>query len=153
MSRVSVRVPLRWADMDAYGHINNVNQIRLMEEARLLAFGAPAGTGEPVPRQDKVALFEQIGEGVLILVVENTIRYLAQLPYRDVPIRADVWFDQIKGASFRLNYEFFDGHDGTLTTRATTTLALTDRDGRLKRLTPQQREDFSRYTDADREGA
>lgn len=145
--RVSVQVPLRWADMDAYGHINNVNQVRLMEEARVAAFGVPAGTGEPVAREGKVALFEDVGPEVLILVVDHSIRYVSQLPYRDVPIRVEIWMDAIKGASFRLNYEFFDGADGTLTTRATSTMALTDLQGRLLRLTPEQRETFRRFTD------
>ncbi|WP_349361683.1 thioesterase family protein [Paenarthrobacter sp. PH39-S1] len=35
---------MRWGDMDAYGHINNVEVIRILEEARIHAFGPP-----PVP--------------------------------------------------------------------------------------------------------
>ena len=42
-----VQVPMRWGDMDAYGHVNNVNLIRLMEEARIAGFGVPGGTGAP----------------------------------------------------------------------------------------------------------
>ncbi|WP_308409809.1 acyl-CoA thioesterase [Zhihengliuella halotolerans] len=41
--RLTVEVPMRWADMDAYGHINNVNLVRMMEEARIGAFGVPGG--------------------------------------------------------------------------------------------------------------
>ncbi|MFD8261664.1 acyl-CoA thioesterase, partial [Streptomyces griseoluteus] len=29
------RCPLRWADMDAYGHVNNVVFLRYLEEARI----------------------------------------------------------------------------------------------------------------------
>ncbi len=39
----SCTLPLRWGDMDAYGHINNVQYIRYLEEARvqlLLKLGA-----------------------------------------------------------------------------------------------------------------
>ena len=36
-----VLLELRWGDMDAYGHINNVTQMRLLEEARVRAFGSP----------------------------------------------------------------------------------------------------------------
>ena len=42
---VEVRVPLRWADMDAYGHVNNVAVVQVLEEARVAAFGVPANTG------------------------------------------------------------------------------------------------------------
>ena len=63
--------------MDAYGHINNANQIRLMEEARVAGFGVPGGTGSPVGREGKNDLFENVGEGIMILVVEHTIRYLS----------------------------------------------------------------------------
>ena len=39
-----VEVPLRWSDMDAYGHVNNVQYLRLLEDARVV--------GELVPRDD-----------------------------------------------------------------------------------------------------
>ena len=32
--RYSADVPLRWSDMDAYGHVNNVQFLRLLEDAR-----------------------------------------------------------------------------------------------------------------------
>ncbi|MGL5850524.1 MAG: acyl-CoA thioesterase, partial [Phycicoccus sp.] len=31
-----VEVPLRWSDMDAYGHVNNVQFLRLLEDARVV---------------------------------------------------------------------------------------------------------------------
>ena len=34
---VEVRIPLRWADMDAYGHVNNIAVVQLLEEARVAA--------------------------------------------------------------------------------------------------------------------
>lgn len=53
----TVQIHLRWGDMDAYGHVNNVQIVRLMEEARVLAFELlghwssrirrPAGGGGP----------------------------------------------------------------------------------------------------------
>ena len=36
--RLSMPVALRWADLDAYGHVNNVEVLRLLEEARIAAF-------------------------------------------------------------------------------------------------------------------
>ncbi|HET6240986.1 MAG TPA: thioesterase family protein, partial [Arthrobacter sp.] len=45
--RIEVQVPMRWGDMDAYGHINNVQIVRILEEARIAAFGPPRGPGLP----------------------------------------------------------------------------------------------------------
>ena len=49
MARIEVPVQLRWSDMDAYAHVNNVEMLRLLEEARVAlspgsAFG-PSGEG------------------------------------------------------------------------------------------------------------
>ena len=48
MARLEVDVQLRWSDMDAYAHVNNVEMLRLLEEARIEAFwshpAAPDGT-------------------------------------------------------------------------------------------------------------
>ncbi|OUE16058.1 putative ABC transporter ATP-binding protein [Clavibacter michiganensis subsp. michiganensis] len=38
VTRVHVPVHLRWADLDAYDHVNNVEVLRLLEEARVRAF-------------------------------------------------------------------------------------------------------------------
>lgn len=50
MKEFAVEVPLRWGDMDAMSHLNNVMYFRLMEEARIqwfMHFGLPTlPTGE-----------------------------------------------------------------------------------------------------------
>ena len=38
MTRITVPLPLRWGDQDAYGHVNNATMFRLLEEARIRAF-------------------------------------------------------------------------------------------------------------------
>ena len=46
MSRHVYLCPMRWSDMDAYGHVNNVVFVRYLEEARidlLLTAAGPAG--------------------------------------------------------------------------------------------------------------
>ena len=40
MQDFSIEMPLRWGDMDAMGHLNNVMYFRLMEEARIQWFAA-----------------------------------------------------------------------------------------------------------------
>jgi len=51
VTRLFVPVQLRWSDLDAYGHVNNVEMFRILEEARITAFWAhPA---DEVPPADQ----------------------------------------------------------------------------------------------------
>lgn len=43
-----VLLELRWGDMDAYGHVNNVTQMQLLEEARVRALGSPTQSRDAV---------------------------------------------------------------------------------------------------------
>ncbi|GHD10311.1 thioesterase [Zhihengliuella salsuginis] len=120
---MTVEVPMRWADMDAYGHINNVNLVRMMEEARIAAFGVPGGTGRP-GAEPAVDLFTSVPADTQTLVVEHRVRYVRPLDYRNVPAPIDVWVSAVKAASFDLSYTFRDPVDGHECVRATTTLAF-----------------------------
>jgi len=40
------RIPIRWGDMDAMGHVNNTIYFRYMEQARINWFGALVPRGE-----------------------------------------------------------------------------------------------------------
>jgi len=40
------RIPIRWGDMDAMGHVNNTIYFRYMEQTRISWFGALAPKGE-----------------------------------------------------------------------------------------------------------
>src|SRR5699024_5074363 len=105
---IALEIPLRWGDMDAYGHINNVQIVRLMEEARVLAFGIPSGTGtldETTPKPH-VNLLAGVGESVMTLIAEHTVKYRRQLPYRGVPVHVEVGVDMVKGASVEVSYAF-----------------------------------------------
>lgn len=137
---------MRWGDMDAYGHINNVNLVRMMEEARIAGFGVPGGTGKPgmAPQTD---LFSSVPENTQILVVEHRVRYLKPLDYRNVPAHVDLWISTIKGASFDICYEFHDPVDGGVCVRATTTLAFFSVDEqRLLRLSPENKDALARFS-------
>ncbi|MCC3280019.1 acyl-CoA thioesterase [Arthrobacter sp. zg-Y40] len=133
-------VPMRWGDMDAYGHINNVQIVRMLEEARVHAFGPPGGTGGP-GNAPAVPLFTDVPAGTQSLVVEHRIRYVAELTYRNIPADVDVWISALKGASITLGYVISDPVTSKPCVRAETTLAFVDgATGALQRLTPAQRE-------------
>lgn len=132
-------VGMRWGDMDAYGHVNNVEIVRILEEARVHAFGPPGGTGGP-GREPAVPLFTDVPPGVRSLVVEHRVRYVAELTYRNIPADVDVWISALKGASLTLAYVISDPVTRSECVRAETTLAFVDGvSGALQRLTPEQR--------------
>ena len=140
MPRTRVLTPLRWSDMDAYGHVNNVQFLRLLEDARVVAFAA-AGSDE--------------GGSVVetgLLVARSQIEYLQPLVYRTAPVAIDLWLTDLQGASFDLGYEVLDDDPsdaGRVYARAETTLVLFDRvNDRPRRITPSERERLEAWRDA-----
>ena len=125
----SVDVPLRWSDMDAYGHVNNVQFLRLLEDARVTGFQQWFG-------EDRSPL----KRGVVI--ARHEIEYLAPLDFRHAPVSVDMWVTQISGSSFNLGYEVHDptGVGTTLYARAETTLVAYDfASASPRRLCPDER--------------
>lgn len=93
-------VPLRWSDMDAYGHVNNVEYLRLLESARVTAFADWFDADRPEGAEPVLA------RGILL--AHQEIEYLRQLVYRPQPLRIRMWVTRIGGASFTLGYEMCD---------------------------------------------
>lgn len=130
--RYRVNVPLRWSDMDAYGHVNNVQFLRLLEDARVIGFEEWFG-------QDRSVLAEGI------IVARHEIEYLAPLLYRVPPIVVEMWATRLGGAGFDLAYEVRDGAaegEDTVYARAETTLVLYD----FATSTPRRMDDALRAT-------
>lgn len=89
------QVPLRWSDMDAYGHVNNVQYLRLLEDARVIGFREWFG-------EDRSLL------DAGVVVSRHEIEYLAPLTYRPQPIEVDMWVTSVHGAGFNLGYAVRD---------------------------------------------
>src|SRR3954453_3471214 len=96
VARHIYRCPLRWADMDSLGHVNNVTYVDYLQEARvdMLRVHAPASGGE------------QLAEGVV--VVRHEVEFVAPLVFRAEPVRIESWVTQIRAASFTMAYEILD---------------------------------------------
>ncbi|KUN32244.1 MULTISPECIES: acyl-CoA thioesterase [Streptomyces] len=123
------RCPLRWADMDAYGHVNNVVFLRYLEEARI----------DFLFRPDKD--FKQGS-----VVARHEIDYKRQLVHRHEPVDIELWVTEIKAASFTLAYEVKDGD--LVYVRASTVIVPFDFDAqRPRRITAEEREFLQEYTD------
>src|SRR5690348_729951 len=88
--------PMRWADMDQLGHVNNVTYVDYLQEARIamLAAHAPARDGE------------QLAEGVV--VVRHEVHFRSPLAWRLEPIRVESWVSEVRAATFTMAYEVFD---------------------------------------------
>lgn len=105
--------PMRWADMDVMGHVNNVVYVDYLQEARvdmLRAHGPAAHTAE-------------LTEGVV--VVRHEVSYRAPLTFRFKPVQIECWVTEIRAGSFTMAYEVFQEEpsgDRQLYLRATTVL-------------------------------
>ncbi len=86
-----VLVPLRWSDMDAFGHVNNVQFLRLLEDARIAVLPQwfPGGWA---------AL--ELG----VVVTRHEVEFRRPLDYRPDPVAVDLWVTRVGGSSFDLAY-------------------------------------------------
>ncbi|PBC77388.1 acyl-CoA thioester hydrolase [Streptomyces sp. TLI_235] len=139
MARHIYACPLRWSDMDAFGHVNNVVFLRYLEEARIdfmFTQAAEAGAGEFA------------GGSV---VARHEIEYKKPLVHRPTPVTVETWVTKIGGASLTVSYEIKDtADDGTETVyvKASTIVVPYDlAEGRPRRISPVEREFLSRFMD------
>lgn len=128
MSRLSIPIPLRWGDLDAYGHINNVEMLRLVEEARVRTFWrAP---DEALDHELPTAVLELNADSeVWSLVSRTEIEYLIPMPYTSAPIDVEVWLGRLGGASIEVCFELFSPSGELprlLYARAATTIVTVD---------------------------
>jgi acyl-CoA thioester hydrolase len=131
--------PLRWADLDLQGHVNNVVYVDYLQEARvdLLRSHAPAA------RRDDLA------EGVV--VVRHEVTYRAPLQFRFRPVRIECWVTEVRAASFTMAYEVFHDEPDEPTgrrvyLRATTVLTpFVFAEERPRRISAEEREVLSQF--------
>lgn len=153
--RLHVPVPLRWGDLDAYGHVNNVAMLRLLEEARIAAFWRHPAAGTPAVGSAVVDLGAPTAvldagptASTHTLVARSEIEYLLPLPYRREPVVVEMWLGHLGGASIDVCYEITTGADEPreVFARAVTTLVLIDAGTqRPRRLTEDERAVWGRY--------
>lgn len=147
MARVHLGVELRWADQDAYGHINNVSYARFLEESRVRVFF----TGQADEATGMEGYFRgSEPEDPLMLVASQCIEFLSVLEYSRHPLRVELWIGRLGGSSLDINYELFDGSSATrtLVARAVTTVVIADREtGRPVRLSDEGRNAVQPWTD------
>lgn len=88
--------PLRWSDMDAFGHVNNAVFLRYLEEARIdFMFRLAPGDGSPSFSGGSV-------------VARHEIDYVRPLVHRHSPVTIESWVTKIGAASLTISYEVKD---------------------------------------------
>ena len=150
MTRLMIPVPLRWADLDAYGHVNNVAIMRLLEEARIAAFWRHP---EAVDPGLSAAAVLDAGPGATThtLVARQEVEYLLPLAYQRDPVTVEMWVGHLGGASIEVCYQLTTSRAGerSVYVQAATTLVLIDAGtGRPRRITPEERLVWETYFDA-----
>lgn len=170
MTYLEIKVPLRWADIDGYQHVNNAAMLTILEEARIAAFWASddvaqdlgdgaggagvageggggvdaggSGIGHPARR---TALLEAgPGASTLTLIARQEVEYLLPIEYTRVPLTIRMWISHIGGASIDVSYEVLLGD--VVHAIAVTAIVLVDAaTGRPRRVTPAEREAWARH--------
>ena len=128
------RCAMRWGDMDAYGHVNNVVYLAYLEESRVdMLFGLGAENGA-----------KALSEGVL--VASHQISYKRPLVYHPRGVDIELWVAAIKGASFEIRYEVRD--DTTVFATAASVLVPYDLVAeRPRRIAPEERSFLERFVE------
>ena len=141
MARHVYRCPLRWSDMDAYQHVNNVVFLRYLEEARVdLLLNAAGEQGRAM-----------LDTGVV--VARHEIDYKAPLVFRPEPVPIELWTERIANGSFTVAYEVVDtdAATGERTVYATARTVLVPFDnaaGHSRRVSADDRAWLDRFLDA-----
>ena len=121
---------MRWADMDAQGHVNNAELVAYIEQARVSAFYDPEA--------------RSLDRG--IVVSRHEIDYLRPILYSGTPLQVELWVTEVRGASFLVHCEVRD--HGVLAARTRSTVVTVDlATGHPRRMNRAERALLALYED------
>ncbi|HEU0239981.1 MAG TPA: thioesterase family protein [Micromonosporaceae bacterium] len=125
--RFTYECPLRWSDLDLFGHVNNARVLTLLEEARVALMFVGA-------RDAGLTSFEQQG----IVIHRHEIDYLLPIDYGP-RVRIEMWVSDLRASRFTVSYELFA--DDVLASRAASVCVPFDlAAGRPRRLSEAERD-------------
>ncbi|NMO03842.1 acyl-CoA thioesterase [Gordonia sp. TBRC 11910] len=130
-------VPVRWSDMDAFGHVNHARMVTLMEEARIEWLLSAGEEYQPLIKS--------------AMIVHVDIRYQAQLRHDDSPLRIGMWIKRFRSVDFTIGYEIRANDTNAANSRpacvATTQMAVVDVEAHtLRRLTPTEKDYLTHWS-------
>jgi acyl-CoA thioester hydrolase len=128
--RHEVEIPIRWSDMDAYGHVNNARTLTLLEEARVSWLFLHA---------ESLGL-QRLASGIVVAALD--IRYRRPIDYRDRLV-VSMGVQDLRASSFGIDYQVTvpaSPERDRLVVTASTTMVPVDPDTfRARRLDPHER--------------
>ncbi|NNG98213.1 acyl-CoA thioesterase [Gordonia araii] len=123
------RVPVRWSDMDAFGHVNHARMVTLMEEARVEWLLSAGPEYQPLIKS--------------AMIVHVDIRYQSQLRHTDSPLQIGMWIKGFRSVDFTIGYEIRAAGaavESKAACVATTQMAVVDIEAHsLRRLTDEEK--------------
>ncbi|WP_125612536.1 acyl-CoA thioesterase [Specibacter cremeus] len=138
----AIQIPLqvRFGDIDAYGHVNNVVFLQYLEDARVQLTHTPLGDSAG-PGTDATGTFQRLLDAdTFTLVARHEIEYLHPIEFRPAPVFANIWVTRIGGSSFDFGCTVAERDGATVYAQASTAMVLVSRStGRPVRLTDAQR--------------
>ena len=136
-SRGRVVMPVRWSDVDLFGHVNNAAYLRYLDDARFTLF--------PSMGVDEMGALS----ASLLVVVKHEIDYVAPLTFRPAPFAVEVWVSRIGRSSVDFAYEIVDAVDpGTVYLRARSRMVQLDQATHTARaFTPEEQALYEAYLD------
>ena len=112
MPRHRYHVQLRWSDMDALRHVNNVQFLRFLEDARV----------QMMVEAGRRTLESELG----VVVVRHEIDYRRPLLFRPEPVVVDTWVTHVGRTSYAVAYEVREAHDDVVYATASTVMVCVD---------------------------
>lgn len=122
--KLTTEIEVRFADLDAYGHVNNAVFFTYLETARVKLFS-----------ERFAALMSQ---GLLFLVVEASCRYQTPIELND-RVMVDIETQELGRSSFTLSYLLHDGEGKNFATARTVMVCFDAQSKRTIRLPEDMR--------------
>ncbi|KAF1019122.1 thioesterase family protein [Acinetobacter sp.] len=108
-----------WGDMDAFGHVNNVQYYRYIESARIAYF-------------DRLNVFEQ---DVLTVVASSQCKYLKPVFYPDV-LHIGARIEEMRNSAIRMHYVLFSQQQHQIVAEGEAVIVFVDKLSMKKALIP-----------------
>lgn len=143
--KTEIPVQLRFGDLDAYGHVNNVAIVGILEEARTRV----TWSQDAHPDMNLSQYFSLTDSDKYLLVARQQIVYRAMMPYTPQPVIVTMWIGKIGGSSFDFHCEIRSSlADQTLFAQAIISIVLVDaKSQRPMRISSAARTELTKWQD------
>ncbi|GAA3362322.1 thioesterase family protein [Saccharopolyspora gregorii] len=121
-------VPLRWSDMDAFGHVNHARTVTLLEEARVELLFTEAG------RQGLLGMAEGM------VVARLAVDYRIPVSHSAGTLQVRMSVRDLKPASFVIDYSASTSGSAEVATAETLMVPYDLKAGRPRRLSTDERD-------------